>query len=304
MPWELVDEIYAQSMSMEKGREAIPSRIAFGAVFIKEQENLTDEGTVTYLSENPYAQYFVGLKEFRTEPLFEASMMVHFRKRFGPAAIREINEILYERMCPREKEPPEGRDGTASEGNSGAGMETDGNKGVMILDATVAPADIHYPTDLSLVNACREDTEKMIDRLKAAAQRYRERVSRWPEAILADTIYRNRENRTFCKEHGIRLSGPRLGRPRKGVAEEDKAQAYRDSVERNVVESRNGIAKRRYGLDRMMAYLAVTGLTEAAMQFLVMNVAHLLRFLLCLFWRRQARLIRPVRWSPEAVWAA
>ena len=114
IPWELVDEIYAQSMSMEKGREAISSRIAFGAVFIKEQENLTDEGTVAYLSENPYAQYFVGLKEFRTEPLFEASMMVHFRKRFGPAAIREINEILYERMCPREKEPPEGRDGTAS----------------------------------------------------------------------------------------------------------------------------------------------------------------------------------------------
>lgn len=70
VPWELVDEIYARSMSMEKGREAIPSRIAFGAVFIKEQENLTDEGTVTYLSENPYAQYFVGLKEFRTEPLF------------------------------------------------------------------------------------------------------------------------------------------------------------------------------------------------------------------------------------------
>lgn len=141
-------------------------------------------------------------------------------------------------------------------------------------------------------------------RLKAAAQRYRERVGRWPEAILADTIYRNRENRTFCKEHGIRLSGPRLGRPRKGEAEEDKAQAYRDSVERSVVESRNGIAKRRYGLDRMMAYLAVTGLTEAAMQFLVMNVAHLLRFLLCLFWRGQARLKRAVRWSPEAVWAA
>jgi len=454
VPWELVDEIYARSLSMEKGREAIPSRIAFGAVFIKEQENLTDEGTVAYLSENPYPQYFVGLKEFRTEPLFEASMMVHFRKRFGPAAIREINEILYERMCPREKEPPEGRDGTASEGSSVTGREADGNKGVMILDATVAPADIHYPTDLSLVNACREDTERMIDRLwafgsrsghktsysrkkarrsylavakqrkakakamrravseqieyvgknldtlgaligevgeerltraererldtirkvweqqrgmrdtgahscpdrivslrqphvrcimrgkagspyefgqkmhlsvmngftfieeqsydnfnegtrlKAAAQRYRERVGRWPEAILADTIYRNRENRTFCKEHGIRLSGPRLGRPRKGEAEEDKAQAYRDSVERSVVESRNGIAKRRYGLDRMMAYLAVTGLTEAAMQFLVMNVAHLLRFLLCLFWRRQPRLKRAVRWSPEAVWAA
>lgn len=40
-----------------------------------------------------------------------------------------------------------------------------GNTGVMILDVTVALADIHYPTDLNLVNACREHTEKIIDRL-------------------------------------------------------------------------------------------------------------------------------------------
>lgn len=442
VPWELVEEIYAQGMSPEKGREAIPSRVAFGAIFIKEQENLTDEGTVVLLSENPYAQYFVGLKEFRVEPLFEASMMVHFRKRFGPEAIRKVNEILYERMCPREKDPPQGQDGIPQEGDSGTGRETGDNKGMMVLDATVAPADIHYPTDLNLVNACREDTEKIIDRLwafgsrvghrtsysrkkarkgflcvakqrkakakairravgeqieyvgknletlslliheageerltraerermetirkvyeqqrtmrdtgvrsiadrivslrqphvrcimrgkagtpyefgqkmhlsvvngftfieeqsydnfnegtrlKQAAQRYRERTGHWPEAILADTIYRNRENRKFCQEKGIRLSGPRLGRPRKDEAKGDKAQAYRDSVERSIVESRHGIAKRRYGLDRIMAYLAVTGLTEAAMQILVMNVAHLLRFLLCPFLRAQARWMR------------
>lgn len=171
---------------MGKRREAIPSRVAFGAIYIKEQEILTDEDTVIYLSENPYAQYIVGLKEFRTEPLFEASMIVHFCKRFGPEAIRKVNQILYERMCPREKDPPEGQDGTPAEDNTSTDQEDDDNKGVMILDATVAPADIHYPTDLNLVN---------------------------------------------------------------------------------------GIAKRRYGLNQIMSYLAVTGLTEAAMQILVMNVA-------------------------------
>jgi len=59
---------------MEMGREAISSRVAFGAEFIKEQEKLKDEGTVTYLSENPFAQYFVGLKEFQANPLFKASI--------------------------------------------------------------------------------------------------------------------------------------------------------------------------------------------------------------------------------------
>lgn len=40
-----------------------------------------------------------------------------------------------------------------------------GNRGTMILDATVAPADIKYPTDLSLINACREDSERIIGKL-------------------------------------------------------------------------------------------------------------------------------------------
>lgn len=36
-----------------------------------------------------------------------------------------------------------------------------------------------------------------------------------PERILADKIYRNRQTLAFCKEHGIRLSGPALGKPPK-----------------------------------------------------------------------------------------
>lgn len=37
------------------------------------------------------------------------------------------------------------------------------NQGKLILDATVAPADIKYPTDLGLLNHAREHTEKIID---------------------------------------------------------------------------------------------------------------------------------------------
>ena len=36
LPWEYIEEIYAQNMSDETGRPAISSRIAFGAIFIKE----------------------------------------------------------------------------------------------------------------------------------------------------------------------------------------------------------------------------------------------------------------------------
>ena len=91
MPWDLIEEMYAESMSGERGAGTISARIAFGALYIKESEGLTDEGTVEYIAENPYAQYFLGLHEFVSEPLFDASMMVHFRKRLPAEKIEQIN---------------------------------------------------------------------------------------------------------------------------------------------------------------------------------------------------------------------
>ena len=37
-------------------------------------------------------QYFLGLHEFQQEPLFDPSMMVHFRKRFPVEEVARINE--------------------------------------------------------------------------------------------------------------------------------------------------------------------------------------------------------------------
>lgn len=69
------------------------------------------------------------------------------------------------------------------------------------------------------------------------AERFRVREGHYPSRILADKIYRNRENLSYCKAHGIRLSGPALGRPKKGETR-DKAQDYRDECERVEVERR------------------------------------------------------------------
>lgn len=49
--------------------------------------------------------------------------------------------------------------------------------------------------------------------LQEAAERFKKRTGHYPERILADQIYRMRDNRRYCKEHGIRLSDHRLGRP-------------------------------------------------------------------------------------------
>ena len=122
--------------------------------------------------------------------------------------------------------------------------------------------------------------------LKASAEGFRQRHGAYPEVIIADRTYRNRENINFCKENDIRLSGPRLGRPKASEIEADREQAYKDSCERNMVEGRIGINKRRYGLDLIYARLESTGEFEASMNVLCMNVAHLLRvFLRNISWR-------------------
>ena len=54
MSWDLVEDLYAKKFKNDwnDGRPAYSSRIAFGAIYIKEQENLTDERTVEYIEEN------------------------------------------------------------------------------------------------------------------------------------------------------------------------------------------------------------------------------------------------------------
>ena len=110
-----------------------------------------------------------------------------------------------------------------------------------------------------------------------------------PQPYLADKIYRNRENLSYCKAHGIRLSGPALGRPRKGETR-DKAQDYRDECERVEVERRFSLAKRKCGMGLVTAKLRETSAHVIAMSVLVLNLRkiqcaflQLLTYLLAIF---------------------
>ncbi len=59
---------------------------------------------------------------------------------------------------------------------------------------------------------------------------------------------------------------------------------YKDSCERNAIEGRSGNAKRRFGLDLIMAKLDETSKTEVALIILAMNISHrLLRWLALVF---------------------
>lgn len=95
IPWEAIETKYAALFSKNgMGAPAKPVRMALGALIIKEKCGYSDRETVAQICENPYLQYFIGLKEYQNEAPFDSSLMVHFRKRLELETIQEINELI------------------------------------------------------------------------------------------------------------------------------------------------------------------------------------------------------------------
>ena len=138
--------------------------------------------------------------------------------------------------------------------------------------------------------------------LEMQVENYKDRSGCYPVSIHADKIYRTRDNLKFCREKGIRLSGPPLGRPPKALSTDAellkarKKQQYQDEVDRIEIEGKFGIAKRRYSLARIMTKLASTSETVIALTFLVMNSQKLMGIFLSFFqklcfWEKKGRFL-------------
>ena len=106
-----------------------------------------------------------------------------------------------------------------------------------------------------------------------AVKRFKERTGYYPERLLADQIYRTRENRNFCKKHGIRLSGPKLGRPSLAKqSAQEKKQEYQDNTDRIEVERSFSLSKRCYGMGLIKTKLYETTLSSIALSVFVTNL--------------------------------
>jgi len=126
--------------------------------------------------------------------------------------------------------------------------------------------------------------------LQEQIKSYHNRFGHYPESVHADKIYRTRENRKFCKKHGIRLSGPALGRPPNQIDIQREIQARQDELDRIPIEGKFGQAKRRFSLSKIMCKLAQTSETAIAITFIVLNIERWLKAIIfCLFFRRKSK---------------
>ena len=157
IPWAEIEQRYAALFTNKKGNVAKPLRLALGACIIQAEYGYSDEEVRLQIQEGPYLQFFCGFGEYKDEPPFDASLMVYFRKRLTPEILGEINELIIRRAQEQEQEE------AAADNNTDD--DDSGNGGTLIVDATCAPSDIRYPTDTSLLDEARRNSEKIIDLL-------------------------------------------------------------------------------------------------------------------------------------------
>ena len=134
-----MDSCYANKLSGTGiAAPARSGRIAYGALLIKERPRITDKETVEQISENPYLQYFLGLRELLSKALFDPSMMVHFRSRFSQEDHQRIKASIIAAASgieAQKNEDPGDGDGTRGPSE---------NSGKLLVDATCRPDDVRY----------------------------------------------------------------------------------------------------------------------------------------------------------------
>ena len=138
--------------------------------------------------------------------------------------------------------------------------------------------------------------------LEETVERYKKETGFYPQRILADKIYRNRDNLQYCKKRDIHMSGPKLGRPPKDRAlyAQQCGDERREAGERNEVEGKFGTGKRCYGMDRLTARLKDTSEIQIHMIVLTMNLWKKMKSSFALICRRfglRRLLLMEGRWA-------
>jgi len=163
IPWDKFAELYYKNFPYRRGAPTKDARMVLGVVIIKHMLKLDDIGVIEIIQENPYMQYFLGLKGFTQKRVFDPSLLVHIRKRIDLNVFESLtDELIRKGLNIKQVSEKETKDDDNDEHTPAGGTK---NKGKLQLDATVTDAQIKFPTDLDLLSDSRVKAEDLIDHL-------------------------------------------------------------------------------------------------------------------------------------------
>lgn len=135
--WEEIDQTFRAHFSSTKGRPALSPRLVAGLLYLQHAYDCSDEEIVNTWFENPYVQYFTGETYFQTEAPLDSSSLTRWRKRIGEEGVETLLLVTIEAA-------------------RRIGMIKTSSVNRVIVDTTVMPKAVAYPTDSRLLEKSRQ----------------------------------------------------------------------------------------------------------------------------------------------------
>jgi transposase, IS5 family len=154
--WRFLEDKCGAVYKDGPGQPPLPTRLMAGLAILKHTYNLSDEGVCELWIENPYYQYFCGEEFFQHRLPLDRSSMTNWRNRMGE---ERLQALLQESLAVATK--------------TGAIKPSDLTR--VIVDTTVQPKNISFPTDAKLLNRARE---KLVKLAKSAGVKLRQSYAR------------------------------------------------------------------------------------------------------------------------------
>jgi transposase, IS5 family len=144
--WGFLENQFGAAYTDAPGHPPLPTRLMAGLAILKSLHNLSDESLCERWVENPYFQLFCGEEFFRHDLPFERSSMTRWRQRMGE---EKLTALLQESLAVATR--------------TGAAKPADFTKAV--VDTTVQPKAVAFPTDARLMHRARERLVRLAQKL-------------------------------------------------------------------------------------------------------------------------------------------
>lgn len=132
IPWNSLEQTYSRHFA-DSGRPAHDARLVIGLLLLKHLTGASDREITQLARENPYMQAFCGLDTFAAGQLIDPSTLTYVRRRLKGKAIKELEQLTYQTLVQKKIIKAKG----------------------LMIDATVFPENIVFPSDAGLLNKAR-----------------------------------------------------------------------------------------------------------------------------------------------------
>ena len=158
--WVFLEERFGAVYSDGPGSPPLPTRLMAGLAILKYTHDLSDEVLCERWVENPYYQYLCGEEFFQHRLVFDRSSLTRWRQRMGD---EKLQALIQESLSVATR--------------TGALKPSELSR--VIVDTTVQPKNVMFPTDAKLLNRAREIVVRLAKKHGVALRQAYTRVGKF-----------------------------------------------------------------------------------------------------------------------------